>query len=84
MIGAHLAVIQVAFMRTARCLTFSETVFKHDSIALNKLSRTFVMLVETLNRCRTGAPHQNVTWGEQAGVANVTQPVKQNSAKKGW
>jgi hypothetical protein len=74
MIGAHLAVIQVAFMKTARCLTFTENVLQHDSVALNKLSRTFVMLVDALYRSRTDAPQtvQNVSVAfGQAIVANV-------------
>jgi hypothetical protein len=78
MIGAHLAVIQVAFMKTARCLTFTENVFQHDSVALNKLSRTFVMLVDTLYRSRTDAPQtvQNVSVAfGQAIVANVRHPM---------
>jgi hypothetical protein len=78
MIGAHLAVIQVAFMKTARCLTFTENVLQHDSVALNKLSRTFVMLVDALYRSRADAPQtvQNVSVAfGQAIVANVSHPM---------
>jgi hypothetical protein len=75
MIGAHLAVIQVAFMKTARCLTFTENVFQHDSVALNKLSRTFVMLVDTLYRSRTDAPQTVQNVSVAAIVANVRHPM---------
>jgi hypothetical protein len=78
MIGTHLAVIQVAFMKTARSLTFTNNVLQHDSVALNKLSRTFVMLMDALYRSRTDAPQtvQNVSVAfGQAIVANVRHPM---------
>jgi hypothetical protein len=81
MIGAHLAVIQSAFMKTARCLTLSENVFQHDSVALNKLSRTFVMLADTLYRSRMGAPQAVQNVSVTCG-ANITQPVCDSISKR--
>jgi hypothetical protein len=85
LIGAHLAIIEVAFMKTARCLTFTENVFQHDSVALNKLSRTFVMLVDTLHRSRAGAPQtvQNVSVAfGKAIVANVKHPMSETISER--
>src|SRR5260370_19502742 len=75
MVRAHLGVIQVGFMKTAGCLTFTENVFQHDSVALNKLSRTFVMLVDTLYRSRTDAPQTVQNVSVAAIVANVRHPM---------
>jgi hypothetical protein len=80
MLAAQAAVLHLAFMKIGRSIAWCGNVPQQDSVALIKLSRTFAMLLETLQRSQTGGPlalQQNVSVssGGQAIVANVTQPA---------
>jgi hypothetical protein len=86
MLASQAAVLHLAFMKIGRSIAWCGKVPQHDSVALIKLSRTFAMLLETLQRSQTGGPltlQQNVSVsdGGQAIVANVTQPASETTPR---
>ena len=92
MLGAQMmAAVHVTSMKLAnRQISDSETLQQQDSAerAFNKLTRTFIMLVEALKRHRTGGEqkvtvqHVSVSEGGQAIVGNVTQTSRGVPSKK--
>jgi hypothetical protein len=84
MLGAQMAIIHAAFMRAARCLTQTEPVFQCDAVTLNKLSRTYVMLMDTLHRSRMGETQSqevSVTLRRKAVVANINHPASESMSE---
>ncbi len=90
MLGAQMAAVHVTSMKLANQISDSETLQQQDSAerAFNKLTRTFIMLVEALKRHRTGGEqkvtvqHVSVSEGGQAIVGNVTQTSRGVPSKK--
>ena len=94
MIGAQMAALHSAMMTAANRLAHAETVAEMDSAerAVNKLGRTFAVLVETLKRYRSGGDHNvvvqhmSIVEGGQAIVGNLTRSARkskpQTAAKK--
>jgi hypothetical protein len=90
MLGAQMAAVHVTSMKLANQISDSETLQQQDSAerAFNKLTRTFIMLVEALKRHRTGGEqkvtvqHVSVSEGGQAIVGNVTQTSREVASKK--
>ena len=90
MLAAQMAAVHVASMTFAGCLAHVEDIPQQDSAerAFNKLTRTFAMQMEALNRYRSGAEqkvtlqHVSVAEGGQAIVGNVTQAPRENGQEK--
>ena len=91
MLAAQMAAVHVASMTFARRLAHVDDISQQDSAerAFNKLTRTFAMQMEALNRYRSGAEqkvtlqHVSVAEGGQAIVGNVTQVPRENAAGEG-
>ena len=89
MLAAQMAAVHVASMTFAR-LAHVDDIPQQDSAerAFNKLTRTFAMQMEALNRYRSGAEqkvtlqHVSVAEGGQAIVGNVTQAPRENGQEK--
>lgn len=79
MLAAQMAAIHMATMRTVRTFNGAQTIeqFAAQTVALNKLARTFGLQVEALKRYRTGGEqrvtvkHVTVNEGGQAIVGAV-------------
>jgi hypothetical protein len=90
MLAAQMAAVHTATMTMARRLSHAETIQQQDSAerALNKLARTYAMLMEALKRYRTGGEqkvtvqHVSVSEGGQAIVGNVTQAARETAPEK--
>ena len=90
MLAAQMAAVHVASMTFARRLAHVDDIPQQDSAerAFNKLTRTFAMQMEALNRYRSGAEqkvtlqHVSVAEGGQAIVGNVTQVPRENGQEK--
>ena len=90
MLAAQMAAVHMASMTFAGRLAEVETIPQQDSAerAFNKLTRTFAMQMEALNRYRSGAEqkvtlqHVSVAEGGQAIVGNVTQVPRENGQEK--
>ncbi len=80
MLAAQMAAVHMASMTFAGRLAHVDDIPQQDSAvrAFNKLTRTFAMQMEALNRYRSGA-EQKVT---QAIVGNVTQAPRENGQEK--
>jgi hypothetical protein len=76
MLAAQIAFVHVAAMKAADHLAFAKSAPLYDSAerAFNKLSRTFVSLVEALNRYR-GSAVSNVTLQQNILVTEGDHPV---------
>jgi len=90
MLAAQMATIHMACMQVARELAHAKTIAHQDSAerALNKLARTFAMLLDAFKRYRTGGEqkvtvqHVSVSEGGQAIVGNVTQEASRTVPQK--
>ena len=90
MLAAQMAAVHVASMTFAGRLARVDDIPQRDSAerAFNKLTRTFAMQMEALNRYRSGAEqkvtlqHVSVAEGGQAIVGNVTQVPRENGQEK--
>jgi hypothetical protein len=90
MIGAQMAAVHSAMMTAANRLAHAETPAEMDSAerAVNKLGRTFVALVETLNRYQNGGgqnvvvQHMSIVEGGPAIVGNLTRSARKSKPRK--
>ena len=90
MLAAQMAAVHMASMTFAGRLAEVETIPQQDGTerAFKKLTRTFAMQLEALNRYRSGAEqkftlqHVSVAEGGQAIVGNVTQVSRENGQEK--
>jgi hypothetical protein len=90
MLAAQMAAVHVASMTFAGRLAHVDDIPQQDSAerAFNKLTRTFAMQMEALNRYRSGAEqkvtlqHVSVAEGGQPIVGNVTQVPRENGQEK--
>jgi hypothetical protein len=90
MLAAQMAAVHMASMTFAGRLAHVDDIPQQDSAvrAFNKLTRTFAMQMEALNRYRSGAEqkvtlqHVSVAEGGQAIVGNVTQAPRENGQEK--
>ena len=91
MLAAQMAAVHMASMTFAgRLERADDDIPQQDCAAraFNKLTRTFAMQMEALNRCRSGAEqkvtlqHVSVAEGGQAIVGNVTQAPHENGQEK--
>ena len=90
MLAAQMAAVHMASMTFAGRLAHVDDIPQQDSAerAFNKLTRTFAMQMEALNRYRSGAEqkvtlqHVSVAEGGQAIVGNVTQVPRENGQEK--
>ena len=86
MLAAQMAAVHMASMTFAGRLAHVDDIAEQDCAAraFNKLTRTFTMQMEALNRYRSGAEqkvtlqHVSVAEGGQAIVGNVTQSPREN------
>jgi len=90
MLAAQMAAVHMASMTFAGRLAHVDDIAEQDCAAraFNKLTRTFAMQMEALNRYRSGAEqkvtlqHVSVAEGGQAIVGNVTQAPRENGQEK--
>lgn len=90
MLGAQMSVVHLAIMRYSVQFNLVEDLKQLDSAdrLLNKLIRTFILLVEALKRYRTGGEqkvtvqHVSVSEGGQAIVGNVTHAKSESRAEQ--
>ena len=90
MIGAQMAAVHSATMTAANRLAHAETLAEMDSAerAMNKLGRTFAVLVEALKRYRNGGEqkvmvqHMSIAEGGQAIVGNLSRSARKSKPQK--